>query len=173
MFGSQKSGEGVAVEVLWICLTFVLLLAKGSGSSSASNPGLKIRVSRAGLEYAANVAVDDLSERVKRVAIRDQKSSADVSIGRVEYEITNIKVRLHSRWCLSMWVSLSLSLYPSLSVSLSGFRSLFLFVFVSAFVPQCSACVSFAVSVFLNSPSYLLAYLPATLLFSVPLSLSR
>lgn len=83
-----------AVEVLWICLTFILFLTEAIDSSSASNPGLKIRVSRAGLDYAANVGVRVLSERAKRVQISDLKDSAEVSIGRVEYEITNIKVRL-------------------------------------------------------------------------------
>ena len=91
MFGPQRS-EGVAVTVLWMCMTLVLLVTEPIGSSSASNPGLKIRVSRAGLDYAANVVVGVLSERVRGIEIRDQKGSADVSIGRVEYEVNNIKV---------------------------------------------------------------------------------
>ena len=61
---------------------------------AGTNPGLKIRLSQSGLSYAASVAVDVMTARIKSMKIPDQKGSAKISIRKVEYEVANIRVRL-------------------------------------------------------------------------------
>jgi len=56
-----------------------------------TNPGLKIRLSQSGLKYAATVAVQELSTKVRGASLPDRSGKA----GKVEYEVKNIKVVLN------------------------------------------------------------------------------
>jgi len=58
----------------------------------ATNPGAKTRISQAGLNYCANVAVEILSASVGKLSIPDQSGSTKVAVGKVEYQVTNMKV---------------------------------------------------------------------------------
>ena len=55
-------------------------------------PGVKIRLSQNGLNYAASIAVDILSNTVQQSSFPDQSGMADAVIGAVSYEFTNMKV---------------------------------------------------------------------------------
>jgi hypothetical protein len=72
----------------------ILLCHLVFGLTGAVNPGLKARVSQAGLNYAAQVAVDVLASRLQQITIPDQTGSADIKIGKVNYEFKNMKVFL-------------------------------------------------------------------------------
>jgi len=61
-------------------------------TAAAVNPGAKIRLSQTGLNYGANVAVQILAKEVEKFPIPDVTGSTRVVVGRVEYEITNMKV---------------------------------------------------------------------------------
>jgi lipopolysaccharide-binding protein len=62
------------------------------GLSPATNPGLKARVSQPGLNYAASIGVEIMSAQVQQLAIPDQSGTADVTVGKVEYQVKNMKV---------------------------------------------------------------------------------
>jgi len=53
-----------------------------------TNPGLKIRLSQSGLNYAATVAVQQMSTKVRGASLPDKSGKA----GHVEYEVKNIRV---------------------------------------------------------------------------------
>ena len=53
-----------------------------------TNPGLKIRLSQSGLNYAATLAVQRLSAKVRGASLPDKNGKA----GKVEYKVRNIKV---------------------------------------------------------------------------------
>ena len=63
----------------------------------ATNPGLKIRLSQSGLNYAARVAVDELSTIVRRVSLPDNSGQADM----VHYEVKNMKVGVEVKYACS------------------------------------------------------------------------
>ena len=58
----------------------------------ATSPGLNVRLSQPGLDYAASVAVDILSAKVRQLSIPDQHGTAGVKVGKVSYDITGMKV---------------------------------------------------------------------------------
>ena len=58
----------------------------------ATNPGLKIRLSQPGLNYAATVAVQTLSAKVRGASLPDQSGRAHTPVGHVDYEVKNTKV---------------------------------------------------------------------------------
>jgi len=76
------------------CHLIALLLLELSVLTEAMNPGLKVQLSQTGLNYAASVAVDILTVQVQQATLPDQSGTADVTVGKVEYEITNMKVKL-------------------------------------------------------------------------------
>jgi len=53
-----------------------------------TNPGLKIRLSQSGLNYAATIAVQELSTKVRGASLLDQGGEANA----VNYEVKNMKV---------------------------------------------------------------------------------
>jgi len=53
-----------------------------------TNPGLKIRLSQSGLNYAATIAVQELSAKVRGASLPDQSGEANT----VHYEVKNMKV---------------------------------------------------------------------------------
>ena len=74
---------------LLLCL---LLCSWYVGETLGTNPGLKIRLSQPGLNYAARVAVQKLSTKVQGVSLPDQSGSSHTPVGRVEYQVNNMKV---------------------------------------------------------------------------------
>jgi len=58
----------------------------------ATNPGLKIRLSQSGLNYAGTVAVQQMSTKVRGASLPDKSGRADTGIGHVDYEVKNMKV---------------------------------------------------------------------------------
>ena len=75
-----------------ILLPQILLVAAVCATAAATRPGLKLRLSQPGLDYAASVAVDVLSARVRQLSIPDQHGNADGRAGEAGYDVTNIKV---------------------------------------------------------------------------------
>jgi len=74
---------------LLMCL---LLCSWYVGETLGTNPGLKIRLSQPGLNYAARVAVQKLSAKVQGASLPDQGGRAHTPVGKVDYEIKNVKV---------------------------------------------------------------------------------
>jgi len=60
-----------------------------------TKPGAKIRISQAGLNYGANVALEILTARLGNLSIPDQTGEASGPVGKVEYQVTNMKVCLY------------------------------------------------------------------------------
>jgi len=58
----------------------------------ATNPGLKIRVSQPGLNYAATVAVQQMSDKVRGRLLPDQSGQSRTALGKVNYEVKNARV---------------------------------------------------------------------------------
>jgi len=58
------------------------------------NPGLKIRLSQPGLNYAARLAVQRLSAKVHGASLPDQSGQSHTPVGKVDYEVKNMKVCL-------------------------------------------------------------------------------
>ena len=80
------------VLTLTVCYNIWLLFAVASGS--VVTPGLQIRLSQPGLNYAAGVAVDVLAKSVGQLKIPDQHGSSNLPVGKVSYDVTNIRVSL-------------------------------------------------------------------------------
>lgn len=62
--------------------------------AAAVNPGLMFQLSKTGLNYGGGVAVEILTSKVQTLRIPDQRGSARTKLGKVNYEITNMKVGL-------------------------------------------------------------------------------
>jgi lipopolysaccharide-binding protein len=71
---------------------YIVLVWTVASSGSAASPGLQIRLSQPGLNYAAGVAVDVLAKSVLQLKIPDQHGSTDIKVGKVSYDVTNIRV---------------------------------------------------------------------------------
>jgi len=69
-------------------LLCLLLCCWYVADTRSTNPGLKIRLSQPGLNYAATVAVRQMSAKVRRASLPDQSGS----VGKVAYEVKNMKV---------------------------------------------------------------------------------
>ena len=74
------------------CLLLFLCCWWNVDETLATNPGLKIRLSQPGLNYAATVAAQTLSAKVRRAPLPNQSGSAHTPVGDVSYEIKNMKV---------------------------------------------------------------------------------
>jgi len=58
----------------------------------ATNPGLKIRISQPGLNYAATVIVQQMSAKVQGASLPDQSGQYRTLFGNVNYEVNNTTV---------------------------------------------------------------------------------
>jgi len=72
---------------LLICCWFV-------DETLSTNPGLKIRLSQPGLNYAATLAVQRLAAKVQGASLPDQSGESHTPVGKVDYEVKNMKVGL-------------------------------------------------------------------------------
>ena len=61
-----------------------------------TNPGLKIRLSQSGLNYAARIAVQRLAAKVREASLPDQSGQSHTPVGKVKYEVKNMKVGVES-----------------------------------------------------------------------------
>ena len=77
--------------------SYLLLLSLCCWLVGATNPGLKIRLSQPGLNYAARVAVQELSAKVQGASLPDQSGRAHTPVGKVDYEVKNMRVRTLQR----------------------------------------------------------------------------
>jgi hypothetical protein len=88
---------------LW---TLMLQLVLSLMAASASNPGLKLRVSQSGLNYAAVIALDVLRNKLinMRLDIHDSGRHS-WAIGDTEWNTNNYKViqKFSSQFCSSIW----------------------------------------------------------------------
>ena len=75
----------VRLLCLFLCCWYV-------DETLGTNPGLKIRLSQPGLNYAARVAVQKLSAKVRGASLPGQSGQAHTPVGKVDYEISNVKV---------------------------------------------------------------------------------
>ncbi|KAK2148262.1 hypothetical protein LSH36_506g00024 [Paralvinella palmiformis] len=73
------------MKFLLLLLTTILVI---HGQTLARNPGLKIKLSESGLDYAAKVAVDKLSADVRAKKIPDFSGGS----GRLSYGVSNIRI---------------------------------------------------------------------------------
>lgn len=78
-----------ALVLTWLLINCTVTLAR--------NPGLKLRLSKKGLNYAAGVTVDQLSSKVKGQHIPDQHGSSRVAVGKVDYDITGMRITSFTR----------------------------------------------------------------------------
>jgi len=60
--------------------------------TQATNPGLKIGLSQRGLNYAASVAVQQMSAKVLGEPLPDQSGESHVLVFKVKYEVKNTRV---------------------------------------------------------------------------------
>ncbi|KAK2156324.1 hypothetical protein LSH36_216g04027 [Paralvinella palmiformis] len=102
-----------------LILSLVCLLVFCTVVTLGRNPGLKVKVTQNGLNYAATVTVEQLSAKVKGQAIPDQHGSSSLAVGKVEYDVTNIKIRDSGTFDVDVsGVSLTLSI--SMGVDTTG-----------------------------------------------------
>jgi len=80
-----KMASTVRLLCLFLCCWYV-------DETLGTNPGLKIRLSQPGLNYAARVAVQKLSAKVRGASLPGQSGQAHTPVGKVDYEISNVKV---------------------------------------------------------------------------------
>jgi len=57
-----------------------------------TKPGLKIRLSQSGLNYAATVAVQELSAKMQGASLPDKSGNARITLLNVDYKVKNTKV---------------------------------------------------------------------------------
>ena len=89
-----------------------------------TNPGLKIRLSQSGLDYAARVAVQQLSSKVQGTSLPDQSGKAHTPVGKVEYEVKNMRVGISLRLWYSHRTGIWYCLYNI------GQRCIYHFIFI-------------------------------------------
>ncbi|ELT87829.1 hypothetical protein CAPTEDRAFT_224086 [Capitella teleta] len=75
-----------------VTISALLLLVVMSGVLGAVNPGVKLKISQAGLNYAAQQALASLAGQVQGQSIPDQSGSAHTAIGKVKYELSSMQV---------------------------------------------------------------------------------
>ena len=70
----------VRLLCLFLCFWYV-------DDTLGTNPGLKFRLSQPGLNYAARIAVQKLSAKVRGASLPGHSGQ-----GKVDYEVSNVKV---------------------------------------------------------------------------------
>ena len=81
----NKMTSTVRLLCLFLCCWYV-------DETLGTNPGLKIRLSQPGLNYAARVAVQKLSAKVQGASLPDQSGQSHTPVGKVKYEVKNMHV---------------------------------------------------------------------------------
>jgi len=97
-------------------LVALLFIFSMSMLNDAVDPGLKVQLSQTGLNYAASVAVDILTVQVQQASLPDQSGTADIKVGKVDYEFKNMKVTSFQKPSTSLTVNTG----SGLSWSVSG-----------------------------------------------------
>jgi len=81
-----------SVSLLGMSTSYLLLLSLCCSLVGATNPGLKIRLSQPGLNYAARVAVQKMTAMVHGASLPRQSGGANMWVGNVNYEVKNMRV---------------------------------------------------------------------------------
>ena len=55
------------------------------------DPGLQLRLSQAGLDYVGNVAVEILAAQMKTHHLPDERGTARLKVGKVEYVMSDME----------------------------------------------------------------------------------
>ena len=97
---------------VWFITAVFLVPLISLGEST--NPGLKARISQAGLNYAASITVDKMATKVQQASLPDQSGSSHVAVGKVDYRFTNMKVKKQA--VLSLRLSMHNTLLPWLEL---------------------------------------------------------
>ena len=86
-------------KVVHCCSLLLLVLAAVTVTitSGEVNPGLRLRLSQNGLNYAGNVAIDKLSAKVRGARLPDQSGKKRLKVGKVSYSITGMAVTRFNR----------------------------------------------------------------------------
>eukprot|EP00058_Branchiostoma_floridae_P008569 XP_002594057.1 hypothetical protein BRAFLDRAFT_68503 [Branchiostoma floridae] len=79
----------LCARVLALLLALVAAVFHGA---HGRNPGLKAKVTEFGLTYGMKVFLSVLKDRAQQIQIPNQSGRADVVIGKVDYQFTNIKM---------------------------------------------------------------------------------
>jgi lipopolysaccharide-binding protein len=77
-----------------LCASLLLLLLCSSCQLTAATtpPGLKVRLSQPALDYAANVVVEIMSDKVRGMSLPEVSGTAHIKIANIEYRINDMKV---------------------------------------------------------------------------------
>ena len=67
--------------------------ALASVTSASSTPGLTVRVSHDGLQYAADVATQILKERIRNLPLPTIRERKSLKIGNIDYRVSNVAVK--------------------------------------------------------------------------------
>ena len=76
-----------------LVLIFMLFSVAAQLTYSNTKPGLQVRLMQSGLQYAVTVGTNILSEEVKTISIPDSSGTKSLPVGKVEYEISNIRIK--------------------------------------------------------------------------------
>ena len=79
-----------------LVLIFMLFNVAAQLTYSNTKPGLQVRLMQSGLQYAVTVGTNILSEEVKTISIPDSSGTKSLPVGKVEYEISNIRIKSFS-----------------------------------------------------------------------------
>lgn len=79
-------------SVVPLLLLLLALVLCRNGVRSQVNPGLQFCLSQRGFDYAGKVAVEKLYDLAQQIQIPDHSDSKSVTVGNVEYAVTNMRV---------------------------------------------------------------------------------
>ncbi|KAI7795323.1 bactericidal permeability-increasing protein-like [Triplophysa rosa] len=74
--------------LVWCVLTLLALVPV----STATSPGVKVKLTQKGLEYGRQLGIATLQQRFSTISLPDQSGTEKVVIGKVEYSVTGIRI---------------------------------------------------------------------------------
>ena len=77
----------------WMIIFGVLWVGDYCRAQAGASPGIRVRVTRTGLQYGANVATKVLRHQINRIRIPTLRGRKNLLVGRVDYEISDVKMK--------------------------------------------------------------------------------
>ncbi|XP_056604126.1 bactericidal permeability-increasing protein-like [Triplophysa dalaica] len=74
--------------LVWCVLALLALVPV----STATNPGVKVKLTQKGLDYGRQLGVATLQQKLRTISIPDQSGKGRIFIGKVEYSVTGIRI---------------------------------------------------------------------------------